>query len=196
MKHLKYHIIAVMALFTVAISFTSCGNDDEPVITRTTLTYNTNGATSGTTPAAIMQETGMSITLNSGTGFSRDGYTFAGWNTNADGTGTNYAGGCSYTLNSNVTLFARWNTASSSNMTEHGRIEKFASLPSTPPANHSNPGTIQIGDLMLYSSSTLVLFYTTHNTSYSYTRIGRIDNPTGLAAALGTGSVTVTFELD
>lgn len=82
------------------------------------------------------------------------------------------------------------------NMNEHGGIEKVAGLPSNPPSNHSNPGTIQSGDLMLYSSNSLVLFYTTHNTSYSYTRIGRLDNPAGLASALGSGSVAVTFELE
>lgn len=82
------------------------------------------------------------------------------------------------------------------NMNEHGGIEKVAGLPNNPPSNHSNPGTIQNGDLMLYSSNMLVLFYTTHSTSYSYTRIGRIDDPTGLADALGSEGVTVTFELE
>lgn len=37
--------------------------------------------------------------------------TFGGWNTKADGSGTNYAGGANYTANANVTLYAKWTTA-------------------------------------------------------------------------------------
>lgn len=47
---------------------------------------------------------------------------------------------------------------------------------------------------MLYGSSCIVLFYENFSTSYRYTRIGRVDNPAGLAAAVGSGSVTVSFE--
>ncbi|MGM9511628.1 cyclophilin-like fold protein [Larkinella sp. GY13] len=81
-------------------------------------------------------------------------------------------------------------------MKELNGNEKFVDLPNSLPTSASNPGTIQAGDLMLYGSSTLVLFYKTFQTSYSYTRLGRIDNPAGLATALGAASVTVTFELE
>lgn len=82
------------------------------------------------------------------------------------------------------------------NMTELNGNEKYFDLSGNLPANASNPGTIQAGDLMLYESNTLVLFYKTFSTSYSYTRLGRIDNTSGLAAALGSGNVTVRFELE
>lgn len=82
------------------------------------------------------------------------------------------------------------------NMVELNSNEKYIDLPRSLPTSAANPGTIQNGDLMLYGSSTLVLFYKTFSTSYSYTRLGRIDDVTGLVAALGTGNVSVTFELE
>ena len=82
------------------------------------------------------------------------------------------------------------------NMTELNGNVKYFDLPDNLPANASNPGTIQAGDLMLYGSNTLVLFYKTFTTSYSYTRLARIDTPSGLDAALGSGNPTVKFELE
>jgi len=82
------------------------------------------------------------------------------------------------------------------NMVELNRNEKYVDLSRNLPTNASDPGTIQTGDLMLYGSATLVLFYKTFSTSYQYTRLGRIDDVTGLAAAVGSGNVTVTYELE
>lgn len=80
------------------------------------------------------------------------------------------------------------------NMVELNNNEKYYDLPNSLPTNSSNPGTIKNGDLMLYGSKTLVLFYKTFSTSYSYTKLGAVDDVTGLATALGSGNVTVTFE--
>ena len=81
-------------------------------------------------------------------------------------------------------------------MVELNGNEKYYDFSAGLPANASNPGTIQAGDLMLYGSKTLVLFYKSFSTSYSYTRLGRVDDVAGLAAALGSVNVTVTFELE
>ena len=81
-------------------------------------------------------------------------------------------------------------------MTELNSNEKYYDLPNNLPTNSSNPGTIKNGDLMLYGSKTLVLFYKTFSTSYSYTKLGSIDDVTGLASALGSGNVTVAFEVE
>jgi len=74
-----------------------------------TVTYDINGG-SGTTPPAEMVNAGASIAPPNGSGLTRDGYTFDGWNTNADGMGTNYAtiAGVSITPTGNTTLYARW----------------------------------------------------------------------------------------
>ena len=79
-------------------------------------------------------------------------------------------------------------------MAELNGNEKFASLPGKVPSRASRPSSIQTGDLMLYGSNTLVLFYKSFSTRYSYTKIGQLDDPRGLEAALGSGNVIVTFE--
>jgi hypothetical protein len=79
-------------------------------------------------------------------------------------------------------------------MTELNGNEKYYDLTNKLPTKSSNPGTIHNGDLMLYGSKTLVLFYKSFSTSYSYTKLGSIDDPNGLEEALGTGSVSVTLD--
>jgi hypothetical protein len=79
-------------------------------------------------------------------------------------------------------------------MTELNGNEKFARLSMRLPTQESRPASIHTGDLMLYGSSTLVLFYESFITTYSYTPVGRVDDPAGLKAALGVGNVDVTFE--
>jgi hypothetical protein len=81
-------------------------------------------------------------------------------------------------------------------MVELNGNEKYADLSRNLSTTAANPGTIQSGDLMLYGSATLVLFYKIFSTSYSYTKLGRIDDVTELAAALGAGNITVSFELE
>lgn len=82
------------------------------------------------------------------------------------------------------------------NMGELNRNEKFYDFPSNLPSNAANVGPIQNGDIMLYGSRTLVLFYISFSTSYNYTRIGKIDNTSGYAVALGSATLNVTFELE
>ena len=78
-------------------------------------------------------------------------------------------------------------------MSELNGNEKHAELPKALPADASRQGTIRNGDLMLYGSTTLVIFYTTFKSSYSYTRLGLVEDPEGLAQALGPRGVRVVF---
>jgi len=73
-----------------------------------TVIFDINGGT-GTTPDLKTVIVGSSITLPSGSEFTKAGYAFGGWNTNASGTGYNYNAGTSYTPSNNITLYAKWN---------------------------------------------------------------------------------------
>lgn len=78
-------------------------------------------------------------------------------------------------------------------MTEMNGNEKYYNLGESLPTDTFRPGTIHVGDLLLWGANTVVLFYESFSSSYSYTRIGKIDNPDGLATALGHGNVEITF---
>ena len=79
-------------------------------------------------------------------------------------------------------------------MNELNGNEKYHYLSSSLPTAAYQPGTIHAGDLMLYGNNCLVLFYETFSSSYSYTRIGTLNAPDGLAQALGKTDVSVRFE--
>ncbi|WP_296649071.1 InlB B-repeat-containing protein [Rhodoluna sp.] len=78
-----------------------------PVVASYTITYDGNGATSGTAPSDTTGNGSVSLATNSSP-LAKLGFTFAGWNTQADGTGTNYTAGASYTLSADITLYAKW----------------------------------------------------------------------------------------
>ena len=79
------------------------------------------------------------------------------------------------------------------NMNELNGNEKYFYLGDDLPTDSINVGQIHKGDLMLYGSDCIVLFYKDFPTSYSYTRLGTLDNPEGLAEILGDGNVNVAF---
>ena len=78
-------------------------------------------------------------------------------------------------------------------MAELNGNEKHADLLQALPTEASRPGTIHSGDLLLYGSNTLVVFYKTFRSSYSYTRIGHVNDPAGLEQVLGQSSVRIVF---
>ena len=78
-------------------------------------------------------------------------------------------------------------------MTELNGNEKYVRLPRSLPNKPVPPGTIRTGDILLYGNNTVVVFYETFQSSYSYTRIGRVVEGAGLAKALGPGNPRVAF---
>ncbi|MBQ8086217.1 MAG: InlB B-repeat-containing protein [Lachnospiraceae bacterium] len=76
-----------------------------------TVTYNANGATGGSVPADSKSPyiIGDTVTVLGNTGsLTKDGYTFDGWNTKADGSGTTYAANAAFTITEDTTLYAQW----------------------------------------------------------------------------------------
>ena len=95
-----------------------------------TVTYDENGATSGSVPTGATEYArDAQVTVLGNTGnLAKTGYTFSGWNTEADGTGTTYAAGDKFTITENTTLYAKWtaNTYTITLNTNDGTINSGA----------------------------------------------------------------------
>ena len=102
-------------------------SDDTPQTTIYTLTFNANGG-SGTMSAQTFEE-GVSQAITANT-FTRSGYNFTGWNTNADGSGTIYTDKQSITLTQDMTLYAQWEQEQVVSGTENGYAYVDLGLPS------------------------------------------------------------------
>lgn len=77
-------------------------------------------------------------------------------------------------------------------MSDYAGFEKVGSLGTSLPTNNVQT-TTQAGDIVLYNGNQIVIFYGSN--SWSYTRLGKIDDLTGWKEALGSGDVTVKFSL-
>ncbi len=174
-----------------------------PVWTATTrnVTYVHNSSTGGTAPdpAAPTYNTNYTVASNTGN-LVRAGYTFAGWNTQADGLGTSYtAGSGSFTITSDTTLYARWtpNTltvtfdSNSGTSVTAGSVLTNAQLtaPTAPTragytfAGWSTTETANNGDL-----GTLVTFPHTHGQTANFTLYARWTATTRTITYDGNGS--------
>lgn len=78
-------------------------------------------------------------------------------------------------------------------MSELNGNEKYYYMSSSLPTDSKRVGKIKTGDIMLYGSDCLVIFYDSFSTPYSYTRIGKIDNPDSLKNVVGKKSIEVTI---
>ena len=78
-------------------------------------------------------------------------------------------------------------------MSAYSGFEKVGPLGTSLPASNQQT-TTQAGDIVLYQGNQIVMFYGSN--SWSYTRLGHIDDLTGWEEALGSGDVTVTFSLE
>lgn len=82
--------------------FTVTFNENKPANAKADSTAKSSGSTA---PQTFIDGVAANLTAN---GFAIVGWTFDGWNTRADGKGTNYANKASFTTHSATTLYAKW----------------------------------------------------------------------------------------
>jgi uncharacterized repeat protein (TIGR02543 family) len=99
------------ALTTISITPPSGSQYIYPPLPNYTVEYNGNGSTSGSLPVPQYMSpytATTTITIGGVGSLAKTGFTFSGWNTKADGTGTNYAAAATYGGGASLTLYAKW----------------------------------------------------------------------------------------
>ena len=100
-------------LFTGTWTYTA----DEATSPTYTVDYDANGGKGSHTDTGLTSGSEYNVRTLPATGITRDGYTFKGWNTKADGSGTSYAPGDTITITEDLTLYAQWEKTSSGDTT-------------------------------------------------------------------------------
>lgn len=72
---------------------------------KVTITFNANGGEGSMTAQQVCPSTSVNLSSNT---FTREHYSFSGWNTKANGTGSSYADNASVNIDANLTLYAQW----------------------------------------------------------------------------------------
>ncbi len=80
-------------------------------------------------------------------------------------------------------------------MNELNGNEKYVYLPISLPTKPYKPQIINAGDIMLFGNNCLVLFYKTFSTSYSYTKIGHIDDASNLEENLKNNDISALWQV-
>ena len=78
-------------------------------------------------------------------------------------------------------------------MSDLNNNEKYCYLDFTLPTDSKSVKNIKKGDIMLFGNSCLVIFYKSFTTSYSYTKIGYIENPADIETALDRKDIKVVL---
>ncbi len=152
MKRVLCSVAALGMLAMLVLVFTligGCGGEGgaaESKIQSFSLAYNGNGNTGGGVPVdTTSYEQGQMVTVLGNTGnVTKSGYTFAGWNTQADGNGTTYAQGAIFSIGSaDVTLFAKWTANPTYTVTYNGNGNTGGSIP-TEATNYEQGQTVTV----------------------------------------------------
>ena len=132
-----------------------------------TITYNANGGNGA--PSNQIKKHGENITLSS-VKPTKTGYTFTGWNTSSNGSGTSYSSGGTYSNNSNVTLYAQWQSVSSYTVTVYLQGELINNYTVVPGNN--------LNDRFVVSSDEEIRYKTCTNGATINATVGRLNNMT------------------
>ena len=145
------------------------------------VTFKANGGTGSDYTQKVTYNTNTALIANT---FTRTGYTFAGWNTKTDGTGTSYNDKQTVTLTANTTLYAKW-------------TEKTYSLT----FKHDGNGTIKVGGTTVNSGGTASVNHVntktlvaTPNTGYNFSSWTLSGSNTGAVTIGSTTTASTTIK--
>ena len=182
----------------ISLSLTACGEDNGQAWASVSApeslrTESTAEPAADISEAKPVQETEMNEAGRMETDIQNDGEENAVMNMKVQVGDTIF----SATLEENVAVSALVDMMRESpvvlQMSDYSGFEKVGPLGTSLPADNSQT-TTHAGDIVLYNGNQIVIFYGSN--SWSYTRLGHIDDLTGWEEALGNGDVTVTFSLE
>ena len=182
----------------ISLSLTACGEDNGQAWASVSApeslrTESTAESAADISEAKPVQETEMNEAGGMETDIQNDGEENAVMNMKVQVGDTIF----SATLEENVAVSALVDMMRESpvvlQMSDYSGFEKVGPLGTSLPADN-NQTTTHAGDIVLYNGNQIVIFYGSN--SWSYTRLGHIDDLTGWEEALGNGDVTVTFSLE
>lgn len=173
----KRSLSLFLAIWFCTLTMTSCSTAEVPADDSGTaaenaasMLYQQQPATDGKIPADGSAETKINVSFN--------GHTYP----------------AALADNTSAEAFAELLKNGSLTVSTHdyGGFEKVGDLETTLPRNDEQI-TTAAGDIILYQGNQITVYYAEN--SWSLTRLGRIDDPSGLQDALGSGDVTITFSL-
>ena len=166
------------------------------------VSFNGNGSTGGSVPVDQTKTHGIDVSVSSNTGsLVKTGYTFGGWNTAANGSGTSYAASATYGVDAAVTLYAKW-TADSLTVTYNSQSGSAVSAGSTvsggsitsAPVVPTRAGYVFTGWFTATSGGTAITFPYTHGQTASFTLYAQWSQASlhGISSVSKIGTITTT----
>ena len=188
------------AFYKYTAGSTTYSNYCTTVVVTYSVTYDGNGATSGSVPEDNTAYTsGQSVTVAGNTGnLAKTGYAFDGWNTQNDGQGTNYAANETFSITANTTLYAKWNAKTITGLsytgtptkTTYSAGESFDPTGLTVTATYNDASQEDVTSLVTWAPDPL----TVGTTSVTGTYQGQTVNVSGLTVKGAAGSISITAD--